>query len=190
MDMWGPVWAKEGGKYPKQVKQHQMMEDMYKSLGDDFDVSTTYSKAQIKDIDDFLARLPEDLDPELALRRVFNDPDVAYADFDPRMGSKVTSDPEDISNLRKWSERHRADMSMTDEASEALYLVDEKDLDMWYATGKTPDSYPDELIPYLDEGIFQEGSGKISGWGNEQGLDYGPEDMLSRYMATKMEGMK
>ena len=166
------VW--EPMKYPKQARQHLEIQKAYNDLPKDFDVSSVYSKGELKDIDDFIARLPEDMDPEVALRRVLNDPDATFADYG-KLGSKV--DDVDIYNGDPLNDK-------MNEALEAMWQLDGSDLDLWIATGKAPDSYPKDLIPYLSRDYFGEASGKISGWTNEQGLAYAPERLLQRFLET------
>ena len=179
LDMWGDAWSRQGNRYPKQRKQQQVAKDAYEALGDDFDVSTVYTKEQLKDIDDFIARLPDDIDEEDALRRILGDPDAAYPNSVSygEMGSKA----DDWDNVY-WHEKNTLDLTKEDRAAEALYLLDERDVDMWIATGRVPKDYPDELVPYLSRDVFGEASGKISGWNSNFGLEYGPEDQLHRYI--------
>ena len=161
-------------RYPKQQSETLQAQSVFKSLGDDFDVATTYSQKELAEMDDFIMRLPEDVDPELALRRVLNDPDVEFADYG-RLGKKV-----DVEGMDRYNGSSLDDKA--NEALEAMYEVSGKDMDMWIATGKHPESYPDDLVEYLSMDYFGEASGHLSGWDQNMGMSYSPETKLHNYI--------
>ena len=185
LDSMKGVW--DIARFPKQHKQHQAISKRFDNLPEDFDVSKTYSKGQLKDIDDFLAKLPDDgsVDYDVALGRALGDPNTDMADLGD-MGDAIRwrSEGGIAHNPRFDKTINDVVRKKIDEAEEALIQLDGTDIDLWHATGEVPEAFPDELVPYLDQDYFREVGGKISAWDDQIGMHYGPDANLQQYLES------
>jgi hypothetical protein len=123
-------------------------------------IEKLYSSEELERIERFLKQVPDDVDPDTALRRVLGDPEIEYPDFS-YLGNKIDySDP--ISRKKGW------------DAYDAVQELSGDQIDLWHATGRPPKEYPKELLDYLDSGILSETGGNISSWDEVSGVILDP----------------
>ena len=99
--------------------------------------SELYTKEELGDLQSLIDDLPDNVDPELALERLWggNDIDQAYLGD---MGSKIK--PNAI-----WYDEPK----MMD-AYNAASDLSQREMELWRMTGIPPKSFPKESIPYMD----------------------------------------